>query len=504
MAARTSGVQAARQGGRAGAQAPRMGTASRVVGIVAGAVAVALVALYCAGCVFFYQRFWPATVIGDTDVSTMSAAEAKAALEEASKVRTVSVSGQGVSFVLTGENAGLELNVDSAVSAALASKASWQWPLEVMSEHDDSDVLSTSFDSDLLRSTIEAQLAAYNSMASDPVDAFLYFDANTQSYQINPGSLGTKLDADSVMQSVMSALAARLDHAALTSANLVQQGVKSDDARLLAAQQAANAYLACNFSLTVNGAVVATIDPSLVQSWIVIGDDYSVSIDDGQLTAWFETLEGQLDTVNQTRYYTRFDGKEVTVANSGKNTYGWISDGEQLLQMIRDAVYGGAVGSSEVPFKQTAAVFVVNGADWGSTYIDIDLGEQYVRYYVDGTLQWESACMTGLYGVHDTPTGVYYINALMRDQKLVAVDIDPATGKPEYEVPVQYWMPFIGNLYALHDNPYREDSQYAYGGTYYYTEGSHGCVNLPISKAASLWNLLYQNSGVGTPVIVHY
>lgn len=481
-----------------------MSAAARAVGIVAGAAVVALVAIYCAGCVFFYQRFWPSTVIGDTDVSSMSADEAKAALEQASKARTVSVSGQGVSFVLTSENAGLELNVDSAVSAALARTSSWQWPVEVMSEHDSSDVLSTSFDTDLLRSTIEAQLAAFNSMASDPVDAFLYYDQNTQSYQVNPGSLGTKLDVDSVMQSVMAALGSRRDHAPLTSANLVQQSVKSDDARLLAAQQAANSYLACNFSFTVNGAVVATIDPSIVQSWIVIGDDYSVSLDEAQLTAWFETLEGQLDTVNQTRYFTRFDGKDVTVENSGKNTYGWISDGEQLLQMIRDAVYGGAVGSAEVPFKQTAAVFVVNGADWGGTYIDIDLAEQYVRYYVDGSLQWESACLTGLYGVHDTPTGVYYIRALMRDQKLIAVDIDPATGKPEYEVPVSYWMPFIDNLYALHDNPYRDDSQSAYGGTYFYTEGSHGCVNLPISKAASLWNLLYQNDGIGTAVIVHY
>ena len=58
-------------------------------------------------------------------------------------------------------------------------------------------------------------------------------------------------------------------------------------------------------------------------------------------------------------------------------------------------------------------------------------------------------------------------------------------------------MPFIGNVYALHDAPWQPD----FGGTMYRDGyGSHGCVNLPPSKAAELYNIV----DVGTVVVVHW
>lgn len=483
----------------------RMSRTTQTVSIVLGSIIAAAAIVYCAGCVFFYQRFWPNTVIGDAGVSLMTAGDAKVALQQASDERSVNVNGQGVSFTLTGANAGLELNVDAAVGTALAGNRFWQWPVQVFLDHDDSEVLSTSFDTELLRSTIEAQLAAFNSMASDPTDAYIYFDEYSNSFQINPGSMGTKLDVDSVMQTVIDALTARRNYTALTSVNLVQQNIKADDERLLQAQQTANSYLSCNVDLVLPGTdntVVASITPAVVKDWIVFGADCSVWLDDALLTAWSSQVEDLIDSVGDAREYVRPDGKYVSVpANYKQGTYGWTSDGAGLLDLVRSSVQGGWTGIVEVPIKQSAAVFAPNGADWGTTYIDIDLGEQYVRYYIDGWIVWESACITGEYGVHDTPQGVYYIRARMRDQLLIAVDIDPATGKPEYEVPVDYWMPFIDNMYALHDNPYRADAQYDYGGTYYMNgAGSHGCINLPISKAASLFDIVT----VGTPVVVHY
>lgn len=501
MSARTTSHHASNRGSR-----PSSEGGSRHLGLaVASALAIALMVVYCAGCVFFYQRFWPNTVIGDANVSLMTAGDAKESLQQASDTRSVSVSGQGVSFTLTGANAGLELNVDAAVSTALAKTACWQWPVQVFLVHDYSEVISTSFDTDLLRATIEENLAAFNSMASDPSDAFLWFDDASQQFQVNPGSMGTKLDVDSVMATVIDALTNRRNHAALTSANLVQQNVRSDDERLLAAQQQANSYLVCNVDLVLPGtdSVVASVNPATVKDWIVFGEDFSVWLDDSLLTAWVTQLEDRIDSVGDAREYYRIDdGKYVYVpANTKQGTYGWISDGAALLQTVYDSVNGGWTGIVTVPTKRDAAVYAPGGADWGDTYIDIDIAEQYVRYFVDGQIVWSSACITGYYNLHDTPEGVYYINAKMRNQTLVAVDIDPETGKPEYEVPVDYWMPFIDNLYALHDNPYRDDAQYAYGGTYYQTgSGSHGCINLPISWARSLYEIVT----VGTPVVVHY
>ena len=118
-------------------------------------------------------------------------------------------------------------------------------------------------------------------------------------------------------------------------------------------------------------------------------------------------------------------------------------------------------------------------------------------YGDDGSLIFESACVTGdpTQG-YDTPTGVNPINSYKAlDQTLKGLDYDE-DGEPDYESHVNYWIPFVGNLVALHDADWRSN----FGGTIYQGNGSHGCVNLPVSKAAELYDL----TKVGDVVVVHY
>ncbi len=467
--------------------------AASVVTVAAGCLVVALVAVYCAGCLFFHQRFWPNTYIGDTDVSLMSRASATEALQQASDAMRVSVSGQNVKFSLTSDNAGLELNVDDAVAEALARIPSWQWPLQLFADHDASDVLRSSFDTSLLTATVEAQLASYNSFADDPQDAFIYFDEASGAFQINPGSAGTKLDTASVVDTIVEALSHDRDYASLTSKDLVQQQVKADDANLIAARDTANSYLTCNVDLMLAGTVVASLNPATVKDWIAF-DGASATLDDAQLVAWVDSIEAKVDSVGTTRSYTRPDGKYVTVSGGD---YGWISDGAALEQLVRDCIANGTVGQQDIPLKQSAAQYNPGGQDWGGRYVDIDLSEQYVRFYDwDGSLIWSSRCITGNPNTgHSTPAGVYDLNNKALDQTLIGMT-DPATGEPEYKTPVDYWMPFVGNSVGLHDATWQSD----WSSTAYTYTGSHGCVNLPWDAANSLYSIIQ----IGDPVIVHY
>lgn len=469
--------------------------------LIAGCIVVALAVVYCVGCIFFYQRFWPNTVIGDANVSLMGASSARSALEQASQERTVTVSGQGVNFSLNGASAGLELNVDTAVSTALAKNASWQWPVQIFKSHDDSDVLSASFDTELLHSAIEGQLGAYNSIATDPTDAFLFFDEATGTYQINPGSMGTKLDVDSVMNAIMESLAGKQQFAPLTSEHLVQQGVRADDERLVNAMNAANSYLGCNLELTVAATPVAWVNAATVKDWIVIDGDLNVWLDEAKLDAWVDALEAQVDTGEQPGYVRTYirpgDGKEVTVTGG---SYGWISDGEALAQLTRDTVYNKTVGTQEIPWKQTADRYNPGGADWGNRYVDVDLTEQWIRFYDEwGEIVMQAPIISGssAFGTsRTTPQGAYYITNKALNQTLVGLT-DPATGEPLYRTPVTYWMPFIGNMIGLHD----ADWQYVWEDWVYTTaDGSHGCINLQPSVAAWCWDWIT----IGTPVITHY
>ena len=63
-----------------------------------------------------------------------------------------------------------------------------------------------------------------------------------------------------------------------------------------------------------------------------------------------------------------------------------------------------------------------------------------------------------------------------------------------YAANVTYWMPFAGNV-GIHDATWRTE----FGGNLYTLEGSHGCVNTPYDQAA----IIYQNIGIGAPVIVY-
>jgi lipoprotein-anchoring transpeptidase ErfK/SrfK len=132
--------------------------------------------------------------------------------------------------------------------------------------------------------------------------------------------------------------------------------------------------------------------------------------------------------------------------------------------------------------------------------MDVDLSEQHVRYFVDGEYIWESDCVSGGLDnkgeMHSTPTGVYAINSNKRSGNVkLTGKTDPVTLEPEYISYVDWWMPFIDDSVAFHDADWRS----SFGGEIYLSNGSHGCVNLPVDKAAELYGILE----VGTPVVVH-
>ena len=123
-----------------------------------------------------------------------------------------------------------------------------------------------------------------------------------------------------------------------------------------------------------------------------------------------------------------------------------------------------------------------------STYVEVDMTNQHAYFYRDGAPLWDAPVVTGNTSLrHGTPEGVYSIQRKNLGQYLVGAD---------YVSYVNYWMPFIGNSYGLHDATWRK----SFGGQIYRTAGSHGCVNLPLEKAKELYNLVE----VGTPVILFY
>lgn len=467
--------------------------ALKVCGIVVGILIALLAVVYLAGAVVFMDRFLPRTSVGDLDVSFKSSAEVRSLLTDLVDDYTLNVGGQGFSLTLSAKDAGMKLDGTSVTDAMHAAVNPWTWPLEIWRSHDEADKLAASYNESGLGDTVRAAVDQFNKTAKAPVNATVAYQAAGKSFAVQPESAGTALNYEAVIKAVDNAVLSMQPTLKLTADELAQPSVLSTDAKLKTAADQANTMIKSDLVLTMAGTTVGEVGPDLVSQWIKLGDDLSATLDEAALTAWVDKMVGECNTVGTQRSYTRADGKAVTVTGG---VYGWEVDRDTLLGIVKDSVAGGKVATMDVPTVTTGTAYQgVGKRDWGARYCDIDLSEQYVRFYDDaGAVVWESPCISGEpNGQHDTPTGVYWLNQKASPSKLIGYE----NGKKIYESTVQYWMPFVNNVIGLHD----ADWQPGFGGTMYANGyGSHGCVNLPPGKAAELYGIIQS----GDVVVCHW
>ena len=122
--------------------------------------------------------------------------------------------------------------------------------------------------------------------------------------------------------------------------------------------------------------------------------------------------------------------------------------------------------------------------DIGNTYVEVNLTAQHLYFYKDGQLMLESDIVSGKND--GTPTGTYSFTYKERYATL---------NGENYSSPVSFWMPFSGNV-GLHDATWRTQ----FGGSLYKSGGSHGCVNLPIRVAKTI----YENIDAESAAVIVY
>ena len=248
---------------------------------------------------------------------------------------------------------------------------------------------------------------------------------------------------------------------------------------------------------TVNGMSVTyqmpnkqteVLDGLTIASWVNGSKGLTVSVDAAKVADYVQGLRNKYDTPTGTQTWQSADGTTKSI----KTDYGWhidqtketealIANIQSLQSVTREPVYASRAVQTEMP-------------QWGKTFVEIDISSQHVYYYQDGNCVWDSKCVTGTATDPDraTPTGVFALKYKQRDRVLRG-RINPQTGKPSYESPVAYWMPFNGNI-GLHDANWRS----SFGGNIYLKSGSHGCINLPPKNAKTLYELITP----GTVIVV--
>ncbi|MBO4458298.1 MAG: L,D-transpeptidase [Butyrivibrio sp.] len=164
-----------------------------------------------------------------------------------------------------------------------------------------------------------------------------------------------------------------------------------------------------------------------------------------------------------------------------------VNDEFQYLKGVFMSNANGSEGVRQLVDPETVAI-VDGEKDLGGTYIEVNIAEQQLSYYVDGRLDMQFPVVTGNMSIADraTPAGYFKICERMSPKVLKGED---------YSTPVDYWLRIYKGV-GIHDAKWRS----SFGGEIYKTDGSHGCVNSPLNEVSQLWKKVTN----GTPVIMYY
>ena len=468
--------------------------AGKVVAITLGAIAGFAAVVYIAGILAFSNWIMPNTKVGDLDVSLKSTDEAAKMIENVASGYTLDVVGSGFSYRTDAKGVGLKVDSYGVVQAVHDELPSWKWPVLIFeSNHDETDCFKTTFNSVSYEKDVKEAVAKYNETATPPTNATIVYDEASDSFKVKEEAVGTQLDEAAVLASMGEAIETLSSKVVLGEDELLQPTLLATDQKVIDAAKFATGMISAKIALNLNGQQVGGIGSDDLAQFVVLNEKGEVTLNEDSLYGWVGELANNYNTLGTERTYTRADGKVISI---GGGSYGWDVDIDALKNAIVEAVKAGGSTTIDIPCWSTADTFAGRGArDWGNRYIDIDLAEQYVRFYDwDGSIIWESPCISGKPdGVHDTSTGVFVINAKRSPEKLIGYE----NGVKIYESNVTYWMPFDGNAIGLHD----ADWQPGFGGTMYADGyGSHGCVNLPPYAAAELFGIVNE----GDVVVCHW
>ena len=213
-------------------------------------------------------------------------------------------------------------------------------------------------------------------------------------------------------------------------------------------------------------------------------------VDKARLKNYVQELANRLD-VDPVNKKVNVENGVTKVTQEGVN--GTAIDQDALTEAITKAVEAQApltynLTDHPIAFKTVSTNLVT--LDYGR-YIEVNLSKQRLWVWQDHQVIFESAITSGATGSgFGTVTGLFSIYYKTRNTNLVGYQYGY-----NYNVPVKYWMPFHSG-YGLHDASWRNGQ---FGGQDYYTNGSHGCVNMPDATAEFIYNW----APVGTPVWVH-
>ncbi len=452
--------------------------------------AIIVVGLYLTGFVVFQTAFFmPKTSVNQVDVSWKTD-------KEAQELLTADVEGYALTIeerndqteVLKGADFGVQAKLDDKVKTALSDQKTGLWFVDVFKDKEIHLDDIAEYDVDALNEVIPTLNCLDESQMIPSENATISETMTDGAFTIVDEVYGTEAIPDNVYAAINEAVAGMEP-----SVNLAEKGcyidpeLKADSPEALAALEEVNDIACMTITYEMAGTDPFLVDGNVIRQWIDVSDDLEVTFDEEYVTDFVDAFAAEYDTSFTEREFVNHAGETVIVPGG---YYGWQLDKTAEEELLLEELEAKEDVTREPCWKHTA--ISLGEHEYGDKYIEVDLTRQTVYLMENGEVVWETPCVTGKTSRrHGTTPGMYSIYIKQRNRTLNGRNDDGS----EYHSPVSYWMPFNGGQ-GLHDARWRGK----FGGSIYVYSGSHGCVNLPTSAAAELYDMVE----VGTPVIVYW
>ncbi len=434
-------------------------------------LAYALVALYFSG------HFTFNTYVNDIYAYKMTPKEIEKEVTNGLKQYTLTIHARGdLTDTISADDVQLSLRMDGQFDEALRSINPFLWPKYLFCETRLTTDNIVVYSDASIENLMEKMDVFAEENYREPVDAHISETVGDDGFYIvaeDPGQAPVK---EQVFAEITTALDILEPEITLSDECYEKALVFSDDAALNELCNNLNQY--CRAVITYQfGEDTITVDGSTIMEWCDINDT-SVTLDPEKVRDFVNSIARQYDTFGKNRTLVTHSGETIEITGGD---YGWWMDRSTETSELIEMVKSGEKTTRTPVYFGTAAVY--GEKDWGDSYVEIDLTSQHLWVYSNGSLAEESDFVSGCVNKgRTTPVGSYGITYKQRDATLVG---------ETYSSPVKSWMPFNGNV-GMHHASWRTE----FGGELYVTNGSHGCINLPTDKAASIYEIVEKGEAV--------
>ena len=462
--------------------------ANKIIIVLCSMLWIALLAGYIRGVVYFREHFFYNTFVNGVDFSLQTTVDARYFVESKAENFYIAIIGEdGVSEKIFAEEVDLIFIADSVIEELFEAQNPFAWPFSLF-EYQEIDVrFELDFDEELLDERVSNLDIVVNGRTF-PVSADVIMDG--LEVVVVPHQYGNVVNVET-LQDILQEYVGNLvtEFNAADADIFFQPELTTESDVIVQTFNHVNRYLSTELVYQVGREVV--VDRNLISDWVSIGDNFSVHLDEEQVQIWLNEFIWTVNTHGTTRSLTTPRGRSVTVTGG---YYGWIVARDlEFAELLGNIRNGDKIAREPIYFQRAT---VHGPQDWGSTFLQVDMTEQHMWAFINGQMVFEAPVVTGLpRDGRNTPQGVYFILEMLNPTVLIGAT-DPETGDPIYETPVDYWMRTTWAGHGFHDATWQE----SFGGTRYRRHGSHGCTNLSLEDARTLYNLIY----LMMPVVVHY